>query len=121
MLLGYVCYDQPFQDGWTLHQQALKLKLSYYVPLVAEVQLHVPCNVRVCMVQVTFDHFQVVGDLLQDGKAGQDQAEGAAQAWPRAALRLVPLAALQQLVPTVTNPNHGQHPHVFKTFLVSVL
>ena len=44
----------------------------------------------------TFDHFQVIGDLLQDGEAGQNQAEGATQVWPWAALWLVPLAALQQ-------------------------
>lgn len=47
------------------------------------------------MVQLTFDHFQVIGNLLQDGKAGQNHAEGAAQAWPWAAQWLVPLAALQ--------------------------
>ena len=44
---------------------------------------------------VTFDHFQMVGNLLQDGETGQDQAEGATQAWPWAALWLVPLAALR--------------------------
>ena len=48
------------------------------------------------VLQITFDELQVVGDLLQDGKAGQNEAEGAAQAWPWTALRLVPLASLQQ-------------------------
>lgn len=45
--------------------------------------------------QGTFDEFQVVGDFLQDGEAGQNQAEGAAQARPWTALWLVPLASLQ--------------------------
>ncbi len=35
---------------------------------------------HVLFLQVTFDEFQVVGDLLQDGEAGQNQAEGATQA-----------------------------------------
>lgn len=46
--------------------------------------------------QGTFDELQVVGDLLQDGEAGQNQAEGAAQARPWTALWLVPLASLHE-------------------------
>ena len=43
----------------------------------------------------TFQKFQMVGDLLQDGEAGQHQAEGALLIRPGAALWLVPLASLQ--------------------------
>lgn len=46
----------------------------------------------------TFDELKVVGDLLQDGEAGQDQAIRAAQPPPRAAIRLVPLATLRKSV-----------------------
>ncbi len=49
-------------------------------------------------VDVTLDEFQVVGDLLQDGEAGQHQAVRAAQPSVLTPIRPVPLAAL-----------HGRH------------
>ncbi len=43
----------------------------------------------------TLDELEMVGDLLQDGEAGQDEAVRAAQPGPRAAAWLVPLAPLR--------------------------
>lgn len=44
--------------------------------------------------RLTLDELEMIGDLLQDGQAGQHQAEGTAQPACMTALRLVSLASL---------------------------